>query len=254
MGTSYERCPEDVQKLLEKVMHEYHPDLHEIGVAAVCIFADAGFDPQGAPVPAVKLAGRPCAATITRTAAKMRAAGLADVVVTIDRHVWEKMHVDGRRALLDHELEHVALSTSDDGPKMDAAERPALELRQHDVHFEGFAAIIARHGSVAIEAQNLKTFSETPVGQLFFAWKDVEIKVEPAGRRAGAEPETGSLVEAAKKIILHTGRATVGMLQRRLKIDQRAAATLMDILEEKGIVGPPNGSESRLILLEKNAA
>jgi DNA segregation ATPase FtsK/SpoIIIE-like protein len=58
------------------------------------------------------------------------------------------------------------------------------------------------------------------------------------------------LVEQALQIIRDTKRASTSALQRRLKIGYTRAARIIDLLEERGIVGPPRGSEAREILLD----
>lgn len=58
------------------------------------------------------------------------------------------------------------------------------------------------------------------------------------------------LLEAAIQIIRETRRASVSLLQRRLKIGYNRAGRLMDRLEEKGIVGPVHGSDPREILID----
>ena len=52
-------------------------------------------------------------------------------------------------------------------------------------------------------------------------------------------------------MILETGQASVSMLQRRLKLGYARAARLVDQLEEKGIVGPFEGSKPRQLLITK---
>ncbi len=56
------------------------------------------------------------------------------------------------------------------------------------------------------------------------------------------------LMEKALNIIVTSGKASTSYLQRRLKIGYNRAARLMEELEERGIVGPPNGSKPREIL------
>ena len=57
-------------------------------------------------------------------------------------------------------------------------------------------------------------------------------------------------MDAAIEIIRQTRRASTSSLQRRLRIGYTRAARLMDILEEKGIIGPPQGSDPREILID----
>ena len=58
------------------------------------------------------------------------------------------------------------------------------------------------------------------------------------------------LVAQAWSIIKETRRASVSMLQRRLKLGYNRAARIMDILHDKGYVGPENGSSPREILVD----
>ena len=53
------------------------------------------------------------------------------------------------------------------------------------------------------------------------------------------------LFEDVKKIVLETKKASASFLQRRLRIGYSRAARLIDILEERGIVGPADGAKPR---------
>ena len=59
------------------------------------------------------------------------------------------------------------------------------------------------------------------------------------------------MLPAAVDVILETGQASVSMLQRRLKLGYARAARIVDEMEEKGIVGPFQGSKPRAILITK---
>jgi S-DNA-T family DNA segregation ATPase FtsK/SpoIIIE len=56
------------------------------------------------------------------------------------------------------------------------------------------------------------------------------------------------LYQQALEVLKSTRRASTSMLQRRLRIGYNRAARIMEIMEEKGIVGPENGSSPREIL------
>ena len=75
---------------------------------------------------------------------------------------------------------------------------------------------------------------------------------------SAAEPEASAeeldgdeMLPAAGDVILETGQASVSMLQRRLKLGYARAARIVDEMEEKGIVGPFQGSKPRSILITK---
>jgi S-DNA-T family DNA segregation ATPase FtsK/SpoIIIE len=58
------------------------------------------------------------------------------------------------------------------------------------------------------------------------------------------------IIRQAVDIIRETRRASTSSLQRRLRIGYTRAARVVDILEERGIVGPPRGAEPREILID----
>jgi S-DNA-T family DNA segregation ATPase FtsK/SpoIIIE len=90
---------------------------------------------------------------------------------------------------------------------------------------------------------------------------EIERKAAQAGNAkapTAAEPEPNSaemdgdeMLPAAVDVILETGQASVSMLQRRLKLGYARAARIVDEMEEKGIVGPFQGSKPRTILVTK---
>ncbi len=65
------------------------------------------------------------------------------------------------------------------------------------------------------------------------------------------EMDGDEMLPAAVDVILETGQASVSMLQRRLKLGYARAARIVDEMEEKGIVGPFQGSKPRAILITK---
>ena len=65
------------------------------------------------------------------------------------------------------------------------------------------------------------------------------------------DSEYDELIDAAAEVVIETGQASVSMLQRRLKLGYARAARLVDQLEEKGIVGPFEGSKPRQLLITK---
>ncbi|PTX97932.1 DNA translocase FtsK [Opitutus sp. ER46] len=73
------------------------------------------------------------------------------------------------------------------------------------------------------------------------------------GEDGGDDGDLGDdedLYEQALDVLKSTRRASTSMLQRRLRIGYNRAARIMEIMEEKGIVGPENGSSPREILVD----
>ena len=57
------------------------------------------------------------------------------------------------------------------------------------------------------------------------------------------------LFEEAKKLVIEARKASSSLLQRRLRVGYARAARLIDMLEEKGVVGPGEGAKPREILI-----
>ena len=92
--------------------------------------------------------------------------------------------------------------------------------------------------------------------------EEIERKAAQTGNGKGAataaapepseeEMDGDEMLPAAVDVILETGQASVSMLQRRLKLGYARAARIVDEMEEKGIVGPFQGSKPRAILITK---
>ncbi len=89
--------------------------------------------------------------------------------------------------------------------------------------------------------------------------EEIEKKAAQTGTgKASVDPEPNTeeldgdeMLPAAVDVILETGQASVSMLQRRLKLGYARAARIVDEMEEKGIVGPFQGSKPRSILITK---
>ena len=59
------------------------------------------------------------------------------------------------------------------------------------------------------------------------------------------------MLSAAIEVVMETGQASTSMLQRRLKLGYSRAARIVDQMEERGIVGPFEGSKPRQLLITR---
>ena len=67
----------------------------------------------------------------------------------------------------------------------------------------------------------------------------------------GVSGDEDELLYEAKETVVNMGRASASLLQRKLRVGYARAASILDQLEEAGIVGSSNGSKPREILISK---
>jgi S-DNA-T family DNA segregation ATPase FtsK/SpoIIIE len=78
-------------------------------------------------------------------------------------------------------------------------------------------------------------------------WADFKIKAEDM-----AQEDEDDLLARAVEVVQSHNRASVSLLQRRLRIGYARAARLIDIMEEQGIIGPDEGGgRSRQVLVNR---
>ena len=62
------------------------------------------------------------------------------------------------------------------------------------------------------------------------------------------EEDDDEMYEEARQCVIESGKASTSFLQRKLKLGYARAARIMDMLEERGVVGPGEGSKPREVL------
>ncbi len=83
--------------------------------------------------------------------------------------------------------------------------------------------------------QDISVGADAGSGTSAGAWNDNEMD-------SGDDDE---LYEEAREIIMEAGKASASYLQRRLKVGYARAARLLDMLEERGVIGPADGAKPR---------
>lgn len=77
--------------------------------------------------------------------------------------------------------------------------------------------------------------------------KDVEAIFESIAE----EEDRDDLYEEARDVIIRAGKGSTSYLQRKLRIGYARAASIMDQLEDTGVVGPQEGSKAREVLVDQ---
>ena len=66
------------------------------------------------------------------------------------------------------------------------------------------------------------------------------------------QDDSDPLYNEIVEFVVNTQKASASLLQRRFKLGYNRAARIIDMLEENGIIGPPNGSKPREVLVKLN--
>jgi len=90
--------------------------------------------------------------------------------------------------------------------------------------------------------------------------EDFEVKTQEKSEASGGSASGSSgyteessdedLYQQALRLVLESNKASVSLIQRRLKIGYARAGRLMDMMEEEGVVGPYQGSKPRSLLVD----
>ena len=78
----------------------------------------------------------------------------------------------------------------------------------------------------------------------------LHLRVSSVGGGVDSGQDDDPLIWEAADITVTSGLGSTSMLQRRLKVGYARAGRIMDMLEMKGIVGPPDGSKPREVLVD----
>lgn len=83
----------------------------------------------------------------------------------------------------------------------------------------------------------------------------VEDNSDPSGKKISMGNDGfDDLFPDAVAVVMETNYGSTSMIQRKLKVGYARAGRLMDILEQKGVIGPRNGSKPRDILVSQEEA
>jgi S-DNA-T family DNA segregation ATPase FtsK/SpoIIIE len=74
---------------------------------------------------------------------------------------------------------------------------------------------------------------------------------EGVGPDGETDGELDDMYDDAVRIVIDMGKASTSLLQRRLHIGYGRAAAILDGMERAGLIGPPEGSKARTVLVTR---
>ncbi len=91
---------------------------------------------------------------------------------------------------------------------------------------------------------DLSVNNKNDTGVIFGSTIDLDSEEE----EKDSNDDDDELYEEARELVIHSKKASTSYLQRKFRIGYSRAASIIDMLEERGVVGPSNGSRPREIL------
>jgi Putative phage metallopeptidase len=159
---TFKKCDNTVHKMAEAILSQFpsHKPLIE-----------ARDEDSGEPLNnALTKNGIKCLGLTRALPLKERVMGRGDAEVCLDGDWWTDATEGQQKALLDHELHHIALKMKKQVLQCDDLGRPLIKLSKHDVEVGWFAVIADRHGADSQEQIQAKAIMEA-TGQYF--WLDL---------------------------------------------------------------------------------
>jgi Putative phage metallopeptidase len=169
---TFSRCSDTIDKLAYDLCCKFHEPLIAAKVKIDYVFAYGDTDAKGRTMnDALTKNGRKALGICRKIPLKDRALGRGDAEISLDADHWKLCSESEQAALLDHELQHIAVQTDKGGyVQRDDLGRPKIRLRQHDVEVGWFNVVAQRHGAASVERIQAKSIMEID-GQ--FYWPDL---------------------------------------------------------------------------------
>jgi S-DNA-T family DNA segregation ATPase FtsK/SpoIIIE len=101
------------------------------------------------------------------------------------------------------------------------------------------------------EVRNVVSFIKEQAGEVEYSEEILEKQRAVRSASGFSEDDEDDLLPDAIAVIKHAGKASASLLQRRLSIGYARAARILDILEDKGIVGRQEGAKPRDVFISE---
>lgn len=235
--TEYKEVTQEVMDIAKEMIQAYHRNLEDCRIGFV-------FRSEAGTSGGKTVLGK-CGKVPEKIKPFLESQGGLDMLIMIAEDQWSMLNSTQRKALIDHELCHIAIGAS------------GWTTKAHDI--EEFEEILQRYGLWKIDLFRAEQAMTDAVQMILPIPEDrqkdtghlVKVEVKQFGNldpdihpgRAG-----DNLLQDAIAFIRQAQQANVSSLQRHFKIGYPRAARLMSELEQAGVIGSGNGKGERVVI------